>query len=60
MVELVRVTLGRDWNKHKEGATLSVDAGRAAWLKESGYLEEQKSEPKVRKPRERVSKSKTD
>lgn len=55
MAELIKVTLGRDWNKHKEGATLSVDAGRAAWLQKSGYLESKKA-----KPRERVSKPKTD
>ena len=59
MKELIKVTLGRDWNKHKEGSNLSVDSVRAAWLKRSGYLEKPQEEKKV-KPRERVSKPKTD
>ena len=59
MTTLVRVTLGQDWNKHKEGSTLRVDSARAAWLKKSGYLESN-SEVRKAEPRERVSKSKTD
>ena len=55
MKELVKVVLSRDWNKHKEGSTLSVDSVRAAWLQSAGYLESKKA-----KSRERVSKPKTD
>ena len=34
-----RITLSRDWNKHKEGSTVMVDDLRAAWLKKGGYVE---------------------
>lgn len=54
MTELVKVTLSKPWSKHKEGSTVEVDSDRAAWLQKSGHLESKKA-----KPRERVSKSKT-
>ena len=54
MAELVKVTLAKDWSRHKEGSTVTVDAVRAAWLKDNRYLEE------VEKKRGRVSKQKTD
>ncbi len=53
MSQLVKVELSKEWNKHKAGSKLEVDAGRAEWLKSNGYLE-------VVKKSGRVSKSKTD
>lgn len=53
MAELVKVTLTKEWNKHKAGTKLEVDGARAAWLQGNGYLE-------VVKKSGRVSKSKTD
>ena len=59
-----KLTLGKDWNKHKSGSSVTVDSARAAWLKSHGYLETptvvSKTETRKAKPRERVSKSKTD
>ena len=51
------IVLGRDWNKHKSGSTVIVDQARGKWLISNGYTDVEKL---PRKPRERVSKSKTD
>ncbi len=32
-----RITLSKDWNKHKEGSVVVVDDLRAAWLKKGGF-----------------------
>ncbi len=32
-----RITLSKDWNKHAEGTTVTVDDLRAAWLKKAGF-----------------------
>ncbi len=32
-----RITLSKDWNKHKEGSVVMVDDLRAAWLKKGGF-----------------------
>ncbi len=32
-----KIILSRDWNKHKEGSTVTVDDLRAAWLKKAGF-----------------------
>ncbi len=32
-----RLTLSKDWNKHKEGSVVVVDDLRAAWLKKAGF-----------------------
>ncbi len=31
-----KIILSRDWNKHAEGTTVTVDDLRAAWLKKGG------------------------
>ncbi len=31
-----KITLSKDWNKHPEGSTVTVDDLRAAWLKKAG------------------------
>ena len=62
MSELVRVTLAKDWNKHKDGSTISVDSVRASWLQRNGYTESVRAKvdtPRVKKSG-RVSKPKTD
>ena len=54
MLELVRVTLAKDWNKHKDGSTVNVDRARAAWLQRNGYVENtsvKTESPKVKKRR---------
>ncbi len=33
-----RITLSKDWNKHKEGSVVTVDDLRAAWLKKGGFV----------------------
>ncbi len=32
-----RITLGKDWNDHKEGSVVTVDDLRAVWLKKAGF-----------------------
>ena len=32
-----KILLGKDWNDHKEGTTVTVDDLRAAWLKKAGF-----------------------
>ncbi len=32
-----KIILSRDWNKHKEGTTVTVDDLRAAWLKKAEF-----------------------
>jgi hypothetical protein len=32
-----KITLPRDWNKHKEGTVVMADDLRAAWLKKAGF-----------------------
>ncbi len=32
-----KITLSRDWNKHAEGTTVTVDDLRAEWLKKAGF-----------------------
>ncbi len=32
-----QIILSKDWNKHKEGTTVTVDDLRAAWLKKAGF-----------------------
>ncbi len=32
-----KITLGKDWNDHKEGSVVTVDDLRAAWLKKAGF-----------------------
>ncbi len=59
------IVLSKDWNKHKSGSTVIVDRVRGEWLLKNGYAEVENVEienlpSKKAKPRERVSKSKTD
>ncbi len=45
-----KITLGKDWNDHKEGSTVTVDDLRAAWLKKAGFVEKkEKTEKKWKK-----------
>ncbi len=32
-----KILLSKDWNKHKEGAVVTVDDLRAAWLLKAGF-----------------------
>ncbi len=32
-----KITLGKDWNDHKEGSSVTVDDLRAAWLKKADF-----------------------
>ena len=34
---MLKILLGKDWNKHKEGTTVTVDDLRAAALKKAGF-----------------------
>lgn len=52
MTELVKITLAKEWNKHAEGATVTVDSDRAAWLQDNGFLEKKKKRERVSKPKE--------
>lgn len=53
-MELHKLVLAEDWNKHKAGSEVTVDKQRAEWLTKNGYVVSER-EPKKS---ERVSKSK--
>lgn len=47
--EIVKVRLSKPWGPHKAGTDVEVDAIRAGWLDENGYVER----PDAKPPRKR-------
>ena len=44
-----KILLGKDWNDHKEGTTVTVDNLRGAWLRKAGFVAKKEKKEKSEK-----------